>query len=387
MKKVCLFHFPRIDNFHGYSIDSLDPVPYFPQFKSRRGAVKLFYMLTKAESIDRMYRERDSSYMRFLRDFVDKFKDADLIGLITYNPIHPEVLYRDLPKPIKVLGFVDDPISTYIRGIPYLWAFDGAVHTSPSYNSDSLLRDALERWGCPQSYWWPLVPPRVNATNAADLWPLIEPRKQALRQGDNFFRQRDVDLVYVGAGWGPKLDRLVRLDKVFGSRLRIHGRWPLAGLSGIARGLKGKPVLWRRIRPISDQEKAALFYRTKIGLNMHVCGEPMDVGNIRMYEAPGHGMMLLSDKGGMNAHKQIFQPDKEAVFYDSVKDAAEKIRYYLAHDEEREAIARAGFDRVHRDYDGERCLKQLLDWAIALPQKNFAGVSTRGRGIDQHQSA
>ena len=87
---------------------------------------------------------------------------------------------------------------------------------------------------------------------------------------------------------------------------------------------------------------------------------------MRMYEAPAHGMMLLCDKAGLNAHAQIFEPDKEAVFYDSIEDAIEKIEYYLEHDEERIKIAQAGFARVHRDYDGELNLKNLLDWASGL---------------------
>ena len=102
---------------------------------------------------------------------------------------------------------------------------------------------------------------------------------------------------------------------------------------------------------------------------MHLSETPMETGNMRMYEVPAHGMMLLCDKAGLNAHEQIFKRDKEAVFYDSIEDAIEKIEYYLQHDEERERIARAGFARVHRDYDWELGLKNFLDWASGLPKK------------------
>ncbi len=102
-----------------------------------------------------------------------------------------------------------------------------------------------------------------------------------------------------------------------------------------------------------------------VGLFVGCLGSPF----WRMYEIPAHGTMLLCDKAGLNAHEQIFEPDKEAVYYDSIEDAIEKIEYYLKHDEERERIARAGFARVHRDYDGESNLKRFLDWALALPKK------------------
>jgi hypothetical protein len=379
MERVCVFHFPRMENFHGYSIDSLDPVPYFLKGASPRGAAKVLGLLYEAKSIDEMYRSRNPSYMRFLRDFVDKFKNADLVVFHNYNPVHPEILYNELENPIKVLGFVDEPVSTYVRGVPYLWAFDGAFYITPSFNETTLFPAALARWGCKQTYWLPQVPPRLDwlpqsstrskTTNKADLWPLAAPRTEAIRRGEGFFRNRDIDLIYVGQQYGPKVDRLIKLKQRFGPRFRIHGKWPLAGYGGIARIVKGRRPLWTRVRPISFQERASLYYRTKIGINMHLSMIPRETGNMRMYEAPAHGMMLLCDKAGLNAHAQIFEPDKEAVFYDSIEDAIEKIEYYLEHEEERIKIAQAGFDRVHRDYDGELNLKNFLDWAIGLRKK------------------
>lgn len=376
MKKVCLFHYPRIENFHGYSIDSLDPTPYFRESSSRWKLAKMFQMLTTAESVDRMYRGRYPPYMRFVRDFVNKFKDADLVVLATYNPIHPEVLFSELDKPIKVLGFIDEPLSTYVRGIPYLWAFDAAFYITPSFSENTLFEDALKRWGCEQSYWLPQVPARAKASEPGGLWPLVAPRLEALRRGDSFFRERDIELIYVGQHYGPKVDRLIRLKKSFGSRFEIYGRWPLAGYSGAARLLKGKPALWSRVRAISDEERTALYYRTKIGFNMHLSEKPMETGNMRMYEVPAHGMMLLCDKAGLNAHERIFEPGKEAVFYDSIQDAIEKIEYYLNHDEEREKIARAGFARVQSAYDGELNLKNFLDWAAGLSKKRSQFAKT-----------
>jgi hypothetical protein len=364
MKKVCIFNFPRMDNFHGYSIDSLDPAPYF-----RDNPQSLYFRLSEAKSIDQMYRDRDPSYMRFLQDFTAKFKDADLVILFMYNPVHPEVLYKELMKPIKILGLVDDPHSTYTRGINYLWAVEGAFYISPSYGDQTLFKDALKRWGCEHSYWWPLVPPSAKTDQRDDFWPLVPPRAQALLRGNEFFGKRDLDLIYVGGCYSAKMNRLAQFKKRYGSRLRIHGKWPYAGYVGALRWLKGKPALWTRVTPITERDRTSLYYRTKIGLNMHLSDRPWDTGNARMYEVPAHGMMLLCDKAGMNAHEQIFEPGKEAVFYDSTEDAIEKIEYYLKHAEERERIARAGFARVHRDYDGETNMKKFLDWALALPRK------------------
>lgn len=366
MKKVCIFQFPRIENFHGYSIDSLDPAPYFPDSDSSFA----FRMLYDVKSIDQMYRDREPWYMKFLGDFVDKFRDADLLVIATYNPIHPEVLYSQLSKPVKVLGFFDDPQSSYIRGVPYLWAFDGAFYISPSYAYGLLFKDALERWGCQNSYWYPNVPPRMKFLGESPLWPLVAPRAEALQRGDAFFCDRDIDLLYVGKAYDSKIDRLAQLRRHFGSRFKIHGKWQRGGYGGFLRWMKGKPPLWTRVQTISYQRRTELYCRTRIGFNMHLSNTPTETGNVRMYEVPAHGALLLCDKAGLNAHAQIFEPDKEAVFYDSIEDAVEKIEYYLQHEDERQRIARAGFARACRDYDGEANLKKLLDWAIVLPKRS-----------------
>lgn len=134
--------------------------------------------------------------------------------------------------------------------------------------------------------------------------------------------------------------------------------------------IKGRRPLWGRVRPVSAEERASLYYRTKIGINMHLSIIPRETGNMRMYEVPAHGMMLLCDKAGLNAHAQIFEPDTEAVFYDSIEDAIEKVEYYVEHEKERIRIAQAGFARAHRDYDGESNLKNFLDWAMSVRRHN-----------------
>ena len=120
MKTVCdLFNFPAIADFHGYRIETFDPLPYFPRgshwtlsdfilwghlgFDHRRA------IATSAAGVDRLYRERDRNYMRMVGDFIDRFRDFDLI-VMSNNFIHPELLVHELKRPIKVLGFFDDPI-------------------------------------------------------------------------------------------------------------------------------------------------------------------------------------------------------------------------------------------------------------------------------------
>jgi hypothetical protein len=357
--RVCYFHNPKsVGRFGDYEIDTLDPRPYFldpprvrgGRFLSRRRALAKFAALYTAQGVDALYRERDADYMRFVGDFADRFEHHDAVILATYNPIHPEILRTRLAKPTKVLGFIDDPHSTYVRGLPYLWAFDGAFYISPGYDAALDFRSALAEWGCKSSHWFPLVP-----------HPL--PRFEA---SDRFFEDRDVDLVYVGNAYGDKIDRLVLLKRALGDRFRVHGRWQLQGWVGVARVLRGKAIYPHRVAPLSDAERTSLYCRTRIGINMHLSRQPAETGNLRMYEVPTHGAVLLCDKAARGAHETIFRDGVEAVYYDDVADALDKVRHLLAHPAERIEIARRGFERAQRDYTYEVVLEGLLDWATSI---------------------
>lgn len=362
LTKVCIFDFPPIKNFYGYEIQTFDIAKY-RHSHNRYGLSELVYgglgsylfrnRLYSADGIDRLYRSRDRVYMSLVEDFVESFRDFDVVIMANYNFIHPEVLYHELRKPVKILGFVDDPFSTYLRGIPFLWAFDGAFHVSPSYDDRSWFSERLEKWGCEHSMWWPLRPDR----------------REMPRVSDQFFENRDVDVIYVGRAYGPKIDRLAVLRRHFGKRFHIYGDWPLNGYYGFFRRLAGKPALYLKVQKVNDDERSRLYMRSKIGINMHLSTTPRETGNMRMYEVPEHGALLLSDTAGLNAHELIFRPGTEAVFYSTVDDAIEKLEFYLKNEASRLAIARGGFERVWKDYEWSTVLKMLLDWAVGLREK------------------
>lgn len=364
MKRVCLFDFPPTENFHGYHIETFSPLSYFP--KGSRWSISDFIvgglngwdkrraLAVGASGVDRLYRERDPDYMRMVSDFIDRFRDFDVIVFLNYTFIHPEILARELQKPIKVLGFGDDPLSTYVRGIPYLWAFDAAFFISPSYIDNLPFETAMKRWCDKPTTWWPLVMSSFNRPEQVD---------------DAFFRERDIDLVYVGNPYGPKIDRLIHLKRHFGSRMRIHGRWSLNGYVGFVRGLLGKPIFPYRVTSLTQAERTTLYWRAKIGFNMHFSDSPSECGNMRTYETPSHGMMMICDKASADAHARIFKPNQEAVYYDTIDQAIELIEYYLGNHDERIRIAKSGFERYWQDYEAETNLLKLLDWAASINNK------------------
>lgn len=312
--------------------------------------------------VDEMYRDRDPAYMRLVDEFIARYGDYDVLIFGVQCFIHPEILVTRLSSSVKILGFVDDPVSTYAHGVPCLWAFDGAYYVTPAYSEAMSMSQLLERAGCRRHFWLPLTQP--------------VPRPQVLNE--EFFTRRDIAMVYVGKRYTHKVDRLKALKKHFKTSFEIYGRWPLKGWWGPAKMFFGDFGFPYRVRALTRDERTAIYWRTKIGINMHWSRVPAETGNMRMYEIPLHGAMLLCDRAAQGLHAQVFEPDHEAVYYDTIEDAIDKAEYYLAHEHERIEIARRGFERAWKDYEWEKVFLRFLDWAGSL-KEHGAPASLQGQ--------
>jgi spore maturation protein CgeB len=83
---------------------------------------------------------------------------------------------------------------------------------------------------------------------------------------------------------------------------------------------------------------------------------------MRLYEATGVGTFLLTDN--LPNLTTLFKPGVQVGVYDCVADCLEKIQYFLGHDAEREAIARAGQAHTlahHTYYDRAKELIALIE--------------------------
>lgn len=99
--------------------------------------------------------------------------------------------------------------------------------------------------------------------------------------------------------------------------------------------------------------------RSKITFNAHIDVSKQFIGNMRTYEATGVGTLLLTD--GIRAPQKNFNDD-EVVYYDTIADAIEKVKYYLAHEKERAAIATKGQHRTLTEYNYQISSRKLLDY-------------------------
>ena len=105
-------------------------------------------------------------------------------------------------------------------------------------------------------------------------------------------------------------------------------------------------------------EMFRILRAARVALNRHIGVAGPFANNMRLYEATGVGTLLLTDS--KQNLRELFEPGEEVVTYDGPEDLAEKIRYYLKHDEERRRIAAAGQARTLREHTYARRMKELV---------------------------
>ena len=108
---------------------------------------------------------------------------------------------------------------------------------------------------------------------------------------------------------------------------------------------------------LSQEEMIRVFNQSRINLNLSKASTPnrgaQDDKNPeqikgRSFEIPGCGGFQLS--GSAENLDNYYEVGKEVVCFEEVDDLIEKIYYYLSNEDERAAIAQAGYKRTLRDH-------------------------------------
>ena len=90
-----------------------------------------------------------------------------------------------------------------------------------------------------------------------------------------------------------------------------------------------------------------------------------DEQDSRTFEIPACGVFMLAEKS--DVHESLFKEGKEAGFFTVKEQLLEKVKYYLQHEEERKAIAAAGFARCKQSgYSHEERLKVVIGQIAGL---------------------
>lgn len=181
-------------------------------------------------------------------------------------------------------------------------------------------------------------------------------------------------LSFVGAGYYNRrqfFQGLTDFDfKVWGSE------WDLNSPLG--------PCIQDRAARVSEEDSNKIFNASRINLNLH--SSPFHAGvnpqgdyvNPRVFDLGASGAFQLVDR--RSQLPEFFIPDKEVAVFTSLAEAREKISYYLAHEDERRAMAAAARERVLKEHTYAR----RLAGALEIIQDLHPGVLPRRR---QQESA
>jgi len=254
--------------------------------------------------------------------------------IITYRHVIPEFV-KKLKKSLKktpVIHINPDHVGTLGRQYLIVSPYDAYFTKEPFWADTMRNKLGLNAYYLPESF-----NPRVHSL------PNCEKK--------HFEQQTGVDIAVAATLYPYRVRFLETLLKMLPETLsmKIYGDIP--------RWVSTKLVKYHAGKPILGTEKAELFFGAKIVLNnMHLC--EYEGVNCRFFEILGcGGFQLCDDKSALS---DLAVPDKEVVTFKSLEEAAEKIRYYLANNEQRWTIAEAGYQKANKEHTYEKRIETIF---------------------------
>ncbi len=120
---------------------------------------------------------------------------------------------------------------------------------------------------------------------------------------------------------------------------------------------RSSPIVARHHGEVWGLDMYRALARSRVTLNRHINVAENNANNMRLYEATGVGALLITDR--KDNLGELFEVGKEVVAYSSPEEAAELIRYYIAHPDEARAIARAGQARTLKEHTYKNRMNEL----------------------------
>lgn len=151
------------------------------------------------------------------------------------------------------------------------------------------------------------------------------------------------------------------------SRWLPRARYSFYGFSGV------QPV-WGEayFRAIAD---------ARIGLNFSRFEDHYLYTSDRISHYMGNGLLTVFDKmSGLD----LFFDDTEAIFFSDIEELADKIDFYLDHDESRRKVAKAGHDKIHAMHNVEAVCRFIVERTMDLPLSQTYDWPTRPETINPH---
>jgi hypothetical protein len=168
----------------------------------------------------------------------------------------------------------------------------------------------------------------------------------------------DIDISFVGTVSPDHTQRIAVLEAV-------AERHDLALFGPAPQGLRSSSPLHRCLRgEVWGADMYKTLRRSRITLNSHIDLVGPDAANMRLFEATGVGVFLLTDFKE-NLHT-LFAPGREVAAWHSVDDCLSAIDRYLSDQSARTAIAKAGQARTMTQHTYRHRVAEILGFVESL---------------------
>jgi spore maturation protein CgeB len=317
----------------------VDPLPSFVGQKSvERLAVLVGRLLLQPKAKTKQWLPwgEDAIYCRRIIEFARRTRPDYLLVISTYT--YPAAVLRRLREELGVKRIIG-------------WCIEGPTWKR-SVAAEAALYDSYFRIYAGGDASAAQVPTLSALTYDPTHYFPISPRPE-----------KQVDVTFVGR---PKPRRVEFLRAILDFRPLVYGpRWTTE---------------FPEITPFVGGDQIAgadlnrLYNRCKVVLNIsNWDNEITDCPNLRIVDVPASGSFLLSDYSASAA--ELFVEGREIEFFRSPGELREKLGFYLANDEARERIARAGYDKA-------RSLQTYLEKMKYLIQASDIELPSAQRALD-----
>lgn len=168
---------------------------------------------------------------------------------------------------------------------------------------------------------------------------------------ENDFKNYGCDVGFVGTWEKERCESILFLVD-HGIKVRIFGK------GNWQKYIDYHPNLQIELRTLEGEDYCKALQAAKISL-CFLRKINFDQQTTRTVEIPACCGFMLAER--TQEHLEMFEEDKEAVFFSSNEELLRKCRYYLCHDEERKKIAEAGLKRCKdSDYSNYGMISRVL---------------------------
>lgn len=333
----------RFEEYDSRRRQSFEYVNFYLTLKTMTGIEVIEYPFDKIIEVGKKKFNDD------LLKLIEKEKPDVLFSFMYTDELDKAILkkIKETTKTLSVAWFADDywRFFNYSKRWPPYFSYIVTTYSRAVgwYRKAGYRNVILSQWGCNTTLYKP-----VEAKRDIDV-SFVGQYKSGRAGVLGVLRDAGIEVQCFGYGWpNGKIshDEMIKVFSRSKISLNLTDRKALWDPSVIARIFLKKSV--NRVVPdfhLMDNLRAYLHF-------------PIRHTHARPFELAGCGAFVIS--GWSEDIGNYYKENKEMVFYKNIPDLIEKVKYFISHDEEREAIARAGYERTIKDHIYEKRFREIF---------------------------